>query len=283
VTTLTVSPTQITVSALTPVIGAEIGGIDLSAPLPSHVVAELRKLLAHHKVIFFRNQSISAEQQLAFGRSLGSILRFPSVRAEDPEHPGVQIVDNRKEPARRPDGGRYTGGWHIDASGLVCAPFASILRAVTIPPVGGDTVWANLAAAYEGLADELKRTLEGIYVTHDVTQHFRERGIEYPMLAHPIVRRHPETGEQVLYVNFLQYPQVVGWSAERSAELVQILKEEATRPEYQVRFRWSTGALAVWDNRAVHHYGVRDYGDSPRRMDRVLVTESRPALVEELW
>jgi taurine dioxygenase len=184
------------------------------------------------------------------------ILRFPSVRNEDPQHPAVQIVDNRKEPARRPDGGRYTGGWHIDASGLVVAPFASILRAVTIPPVGGDTVWANLAAAHEGLSDDLKRTLEGLYVTHDVTQHFHERGIEYPLLARRIVGAHPETGEQVLFVNFLQYPQVVGWSAERSAELVATLKE-ATRPEYQVRFRWSPGAIAVWDNRAVHHYGVR--------------------------
>ncbi|MGH3781131.1 MAG: TauD/TfdA dioxygenase family protein [Pseudonocardiaceae bacterium] len=277
-----VSDGTLTVTALTPVIGAEISGVDLSAPLPSPLVAELRQLLATYKVIFFRSQSINAEQQLAFGRSLGSILRFPSVRGEDPEHPGVQIVDNRKEPARRPDGGRYTGGWHIDASGLIVAPFASILRAIMIPPVGGDTVWANLAAAYEGLADDLKRTLEGLYVTHDVTQHFRERGIEYPLLARPIVGTHPETGEQVLFVNFLQYPQVVGWSAERSAELVRTLAQEATRPEYQVRFHWSPGAIAVWDNRAVHHYGVRDYGDFPRRMARVLVAESRLPLVEEL-
>ncbi len=276
------SGTTLTVTPSTPIIGAEVNGVDLREPLPAGLSAELRGLLARYKVLFFRDQSINAEQQLAFGRGLGSILRFPSVRGEDPRHPGVQIVDNRMEPARRSDGSRYTGGWHIDASGLVVAPFASILRAVTIPPVGGDTVWANLAAAYEGLSDGLKRTLEGLYVTHDVTQHFRERGIEYPLLARPIICTHPETAERVLLVNFLQYPQVVGWSSERSAELVQTLKEETTRPEYQVRFRWSPGAIAVWDNRAVHHYGVRDYGDFPRRMERVLVAESRLPLVEEL-
>lgn len=279
--TCTASTTQMTVTASTPIIGAEIGGVDLGVPLSPEQVAELRRLLACHKVLFFRDQSISAEQQLAFGRHLGSVLRFPSVRGEDPEHPGLQVVDNRREPARRPDGGRSTGGWHIDASGLVFAPFASILRAVTIPPVGGDTVWANLAAAYEGLSDELKQTLEGLYVTHDVTQHFREHGIDYPLLAYPVVTTHPETGEQVLFVNFLQYPQIVGWSTQRSTELLQTLREEATRPEYQVRFRWSPGAIAVWDNRAVHHYGVRDYGEFPRRMDRVLITESRRPVVEE--
>ncbi|MGB6225832.1 MAG: TauD/TfdA family dioxygenase, partial [Pseudonocardiaceae bacterium] len=270
------------VTPSTPVIGAEITGVDLRAPLSPHRAAEIRRLLAHHKVIFFRDQSITAEQHLAFGRSLGSILRFPGVSEEHPQHPGLQIVGSWRPPARRADGGRYTGGWHIDASGLIVAPFASILRAVTLPPVGGDTVWANLAAAYEGLPDDLKPALEGLYVTDDLTQHFRDRGVDYPLLARPIVGTHPETGEKVLRVNFTQYPQVVGWDTERSAELIQTLKQEATRPEYQVRFTWSPGAIAMWDNRAVHHYAVRDYGDFPRRMERVVVAESRLPLVEEL-
>ncbi len=272
----------LTVTPSTPVIGAEITGIDLRAPLSPHRAAEIRRLLAHYKVIFFRDQSITAEQHLAFGRSLGSILRFPGVNEEHPQHPGIQIVGSWRPPARRADGGRYTGGWHIDASGLIVAPIASILRAVTLPPVGGDTVWANLAAAYEGLPDDLKPALEGLYVTDDLTQHFRDRGVDYPLLARPIVGTHPETGEKVLRVNFTQYPQVVGWDTERSAELIQTLKQETTRPEYQVRFTWSPGAIAMWDNRAVHHYAVRDYGDFPRRMERVLVAESRLPLVEEL-
>jgi hypothetical protein len=129
--TLRTPPEQLSGDALsvtpsTPIIGAEITGIDLRAPVPPHRAAEIRRLLAHHKVIFFRDQSITAEQQLAFGRSLGSILRFPGVNAEHPQHPGVQIVGSWRPPARRPDGSRYTGGWHIDASGLIVAPFASI-------------------------------------------------------------------------------------------------------------------------------------------------------------
>ncbi|MGA8519867.1 MAG: TauD/TfdA family dioxygenase, partial [Pseudonocardiaceae bacterium] len=133
---LRTSPEQLADSALsvtpsTPVIGAEITGVDLRAPLSPHRAAEIRRLLAHHKVIFFRDQSITAEQHLAFGRSLGSILRFPGVSEEHPQHPGLQIVGSWRPPARRADGGRYTGGWHIDASGLIVAPFASILRAVT--------------------------------------------------------------------------------------------------------------------------------------------------------
>lgn len=278
----TTNSLELTVIPSTPVIGAETTGIDLRTKLPSQQGAELRQLLDRHKVLFFRGQSINADQQLALGRSLGSILRFPSVPGEDPAHPGVQTVDNSEVPARRPDGDRYTGGWHIDARGLVIAPFASILRAVRLPPVGGNTVWANLAAAYEDLSDYLKRTVAGLYITHDVTRPFRARSIEYPLLAHPIVRTHPETGQRVLYINFLQYLQIVGWSAERRAEMVQILKEETTRPEHQVRFRWPAGAIAIWGSRAGHHYGVRDYEDFPRRMERVLIAESHLPLAEEL-
>jgi alpha-ketoglutarate-dependent taurine dioxygenase len=276
------SDATLTVTPVTPITGAEISGVDLRVPLSAPLVAELRQLLCRHKVIFFRDQSIDAEQHLAFGRRFGSILRFPGVNQEHPDHPGLQVIGSWRPPARRPDGGRFTGGWHIDASGLVVAPIASVLRAVTIPPVGGDTVWANLAAAYEGLSDDLKATVEDLYATDDLRQHFRERGIAYPLLARPLVREHPETGEKVLSVNFTQSPQIVGWSAERGAELLQTLKQEATRPEYQVRFTWSPGAIAMWDNRAVHHYAVRDYGDFPRRMERVLIADSRSPLVEEL-
>lgn len=272
----------LTVTQVTPLIGAEIGGLDLRAELSLEQVAELRRLLARHKVLFFRDQSIDAAQHLAFGRCFGSLLRFPGVNEAHPEYPGLQVIGTWRPPARRPDGSRFTGGWHIDASGLVCAPIISILRAVTIPAVGGDTVWANLVAAYEGLSDEMKQTLEDLYVTDDLRQHFRERGIDYPLLARPVVRVHPETGEKALAVNFTQSPQIVDWTAQRSVELIQTLKQEATRPEYQVRFRWSPGAIAMWDNRAVHHYAVRDYGDFPRRMERVLIAESRPSLAEEL-
>jgi alpha-ketoglutarate-dependent taurine dioxygenase len=194
----------------------------------------------------------------------------------------VHMVVVRDSAARRADGGRPTGGWHIDASGLMVPPIASVLRAVRIPPVGGDTLWANLAAAYDGLSDELKETIAELYLTHDVTAHFRARGIDYPLMSRPLVRTHPVTGEKVLYVNFMRHPLVVGWSPDRSDALVQRIRDEVTRPEYQVRFRWSPGAIAVWDNRAAHHYAVRDYGDFPRYMERVLITDPQLPIIERL-
>lgn len=264
-----------------PLIGAEVTGVDLAGPVGPERAAELRRLLAEHKVLFFRDQEIDADAHLALGSSLGSVVTFPGVSAELPDHRGVQIIGSWR-PATRPDGGRATGGWHIDASGLVRAPILSILRAVHLPPIGGDTVWANLAAAYAGLPDALRETVDDLHVTHDVATHFRERGIEYPLIAHRLARRHPETGETVLFVNFSLRPQIVGWDAARSAELLGVLREEATRPEYQVRLRWAPGTVAIWDNRAVHHYAVRDYGEFPRRLERVLVTENQPPYVEEI-
>ena len=272
----------LSVRPVTPVIGAEIRGIDLAGPLTAEQVTRLRELLAEHKVLFFHDQALDPASHLALGHRFGKILSFPGVNAEHPDHPGVQIVGSWRPAARREDGGRFTGSWHIDASGLLAAPYASILRAVSIPPVGGDTVWANLAAAYDGLSDELKTRLDGLYVTHDVTEHFRQRGIVYPLLAHPLIRTHPETGEPVLHLTFAQHPQIVGWDPAASAALIGTLKEEATRPEYQVRFSWAPGAVAMWDNRAVHHYAVRDYGDYPRRMERVLVVDHATPFIEEL-
>lgn len=275
------SGTGLAVTPSTPVIGAEISGVDLREPLPSEVSGELRQLLARYKVLFFRDQEIDTRQQLAFARSFGSILHFRSVRDDHPEHPGVHVVTGNAT-QRRADGGRNTGFWHIDATSLVAAPFASVLRAVAIPPVGGDTIWANLAAAYEGLPDELKQAVDGVATTHHAPGPPRESTIEYPLISRPLVRTHPETNEKILFLNLMLRPWVVGWNQDESDELIRKLQDEVTRPEYQVRFRWSPGAVAMWDNRAVHHYGVNDYGDFPRRMERILITEPELPLPEQL-
>jgi alpha-ketoglutarate-dependent taurine dioxygenase len=275
------SATTLTVAPSTPIIGAEVSGVDLREPLTSELSAELRRLLCRYKVLFFRDQALDTAQQVAFCRNFGSILLCPSLHGEHPESKGVHVVAGNaaEQPA---GGGRKTGVWHIDASGLVAAPFASVLRAITIPPVGGDTVWANLAAAYEGLSDDLKRTVNGLIITHHATEVLGDRSLEYPFISHPLVRTHPETGEKVLYISFMVNPLVVGWNREESDKLVQRLKEETTRPEYQVRFRWSPGAIAMADNRAVHHYAVADYGDFPRLLERVLITEPELPLVEQI-
>jgi alpha-ketoglutarate-dependent taurine dioxygenase len=280
-TTESPSGSRVTVAPSTPIIGAEIAGVDLREPESSELSAGFRRLLAQHKVLFFRDQELNTAQHVSFARSFGSILTFSGAREDHPEYPGVQIVPG-KTSLPRSDGGRETGMWHIDASSIVVAPFATIVRAVVIPPVGGDTIWANLAAAYEGLSDELKQKIDGLYLTHGSTEHLRQRGADYPLLSRPIVRTHPETGEKVLHIDLLFHPLIIGWNPRESDQLVQKLTEEATRPEYRVRFRWSPGAIAVWDNRAVHHYAVYDYGDFPRRMERILVAEPTLPLVEQL-
>lgn len=271
----------LTVTPSTPVIGAEITGVDLRRPLSSGTVAELRELLARYKVLFFRDHELDTAQQVLFARNFGSILLFSGVQDDHPQYPGVKIVDGSTT-LPRSDGGRETGFWHIDSSDLIMAPFATILRAVTLPSVGGDTVWTNLAGAYEGLPDDLKKIIDGLYVTHGSVSYSREHRSDYPLLSHPLVRNHPETHEKVLFINFMFHPWVVGWSPEKSDELIQRLKEEVTRPEYQVRFRWSHGAIAMWDNRAVLHYAVNDYDNSPRRMERILVAEPLQNLIEQL-
>ncbi|MBO0819915.1 MAG: TauD/TfdA family dioxygenase [Nocardiopsaceae bacterium] len=275
------SETTWSAEPVTPLTGTEVTGVDLGRPLPGELVTGIRGLLAERKVLFFRGQHLDPAQALAFARQLGPVLRFKSVRAEHPDYPGVHVV----EPAgdeRRPDGGRVTGFWHIDATSLTTPPFASVLRAVTVPPAGGDTIWANLAAAYDGLAADLKDAIGGLAVTHHVPGQPGPSGTGGPLVSWPLVRVHPDTKEKVLYVNFMLQPRVAGWDRADSDALMRVLKEEATRPEYEVRFRWSPGAVAVWDNRATHHYGVADYGDFPRRMERILVADPAATASVEL-
>jgi alpha-ketoglutarate-dependent taurine dioxygenase len=253
----------LTVMLPTPVIGAEISGVDLREPLTAEVCVELRRLLLRHRVLFLRDQQIDTAGLVKFAQTFGPIMPYSGVASAHAEYPEVQIATRN-------------AGWHIDASGAVAAPYATVLRAVTIPPVGGDTIWANLVAAYEGLSGETKQTLNGLYLTHSSLRFYRERDTEDPLISYPAVRTHPETNEKVLHINLLAEPLIVGWDRKESDRLVRLLKDEATRPEYQVRFRWSQGAVAIWDNRAVHHYGVNDYGDSPRRMERILIANPTP-------
>jgi taurine dioxygenase len=268
----TPAPATLAVAPVTPLTGAEVTGADLSGPLPKEQVEEIRALLARHKVLFFREAEVGTERCLAFARQFGAVLRFRSVRAEHPDYPGVHLVPPAGE-KRRPDGGRATGFWHIDATSLVTPPFASILRAVTVPPVGGDTIWANFAAAYEGLPFDLKETAGSLIVTHHAPDRRDSAADDQPQVSWPLVRVHPETGEKYLHINFMLRPRIIGWDRDESEELVRTLKEETTRPEYEVRFRWTPGAVAMWDNRMTHHYGVADYGDFPRQMERILIAD----------
>ncbi|MGH3672288.1 MAG: TauD/TfdA dioxygenase family protein [Pseudonocardiaceae bacterium] len=248
-----VSSHDVTVTPLTPVIGAEISGVDLRERLTPELRDEFHRLLLRYRVLFWRDQQMSTEQQITFAEAFGPILVFSGVAPPDPAHPGVHEVHGS------------TVGWHIDASSALAPPVATVLRALDIPPRGGDTIWASGVAAYEGLPDQLKTQLEGRYATH------RAPEADHPIVSHPLVRTHPETGERHLYLNLAPWVEalILGVSAHESAALVERLRQEYLRPEYQVRFQWSPGAIAMWDNRVVQHTGTQDYSDFPRHMKRI--------------
>jgi alpha-ketoglutarate-dependent taurine dioxygenase len=255
-----ISSYGLTVTPLTPVIGAQISGVDLREPLTPGLRDEFHRLLLRYQVLFWRDQRLSTEQQVTFAEAFGPILVFSSVTDPDSVLPGVHQVQGS------------TVGWHIDASSMLEPPVATILRAIEVPPDGGDTIWASGIAAYHGLPEELKAQLEGRYVTHTGAQWVRGTDRpDHPLVAHPLVRTHPETGARHLYLNLAPWVAalVLGMSTQESAALVQRLSQEYLRPEYQVRFHWSPGAMAMWDNRVVQHTGTHDYGDFPRRMKRI--------------
>ncbi len=264
----------LTVKQLEPTIGAEISGIDLRHPLAIEQRDEIKALLLKHRVLFFRDQPINHEQQVAFARQFGKIYAHPSTRDVEkrfdqstPDSHRISAVEQRKTY-------KVTSGrWHTDTSWLVRPAWGAVLREVDIPPLGGDTVWANGNAVYESLSDELKEKIADLYVVHDFQSALKRVNLDYPIVAHRLVRTHPETGEKILWLNFSQNPSIIGWDRADSAALVAELERAYSRPEFHVRFKWSKHALAFWDNRAGLHYAVSNYGDYPRELERVLVED----------
>ena len=256
---------RLSVQQLNPTIGAEVGGVDLRQPLSPDLRDDLKGLLLKHKVLFFRDQEITRDQQIAFALNFGELYAHPTGGVET--HRVVQPIaaENFK---------KYTGGeshWHTDTSWRIDPSFGAVLRAVHVPEVGGDTIWADGAAIYRGLPEDLRAAIDELYVIHDYQDALVRSGVRYPLVAHPIVRTHPETGEDLVWVNFGLKPRIVGLDLAEGAALLERLYAEVKRPEYHARFRWRPNSVAFWDNRAGLHYAVRDYGDFPRVMERVLI------------
>jgi taurine dioxygenase len=279
---LAASSSVLQINPLSPTIGAEVSGIDLSAEISAAELAEIRRALLDWKVLFFRDQDITTEQHLAFARLFGELEVHPFA----PQKPGcpevLSITHNRESRGKE-------NAWHSDVTWRLIPSLGSVLRSLEIPAVGGDTLFCDMYAAYEGLTDEVKARIEGRTAIHDFA-HFRkglrkqgktEAEIEafnkaYPMAEHPVVRTHPETGRKALYVNapFTQY--IVGMERSESDALLAHLYAQAAIPEYQCRFRWTVNAIAFWDNRASQHYAVSDYWPAVRRMERVTIVGDRP-------
>ncbi len=268
------SNTELVVKQLEPTIGAEISGVDLRRPLSPPQRDHLKALLLKHRVLFFRNQPIDGEQQVALARQFGKIYEHPTTRQTDHRVKADSAQSHRISATITRQEYKVTRGtWHSDTSWLVRPTWGAILRAVDIPPLGGDTIWANGNAVYETLPDAVKEKIDDLYVVHDFQSALARVGLDYPIVAHRLVRIHPETGEKIVWVNFSQHPSIVGWDRAESAALLEQILAGYSRPEVQVRFKWTPNTVAFWDNRAGLHYAVVNYGDYPRELERVLIED----------
>lgn len=272
----------LTVSPLTSTIGAEISNIDLREALSDAVMDEVRRALLEWRVIFFRDQDITTEDHLRFARWFGDLEIHPFADKK-PGYPEVlTITHDEKSPGKE-------NIWHSDVTWRAQPSLGSILRAFQTPEYGGDTLFCDMAAAYNGLPDELQTKLEGLTARHDFNN-FRKglfaKGASaeeiakfdatYPNPNHPVVRTHPETGEKSLYVNRAFTKEINGLDAEESESLLEQLYAQARVPEYQCRFHWQPHSIAFWDNRACQHYAASDYWPQRRVVERVTICGDVP-------
>jgi taurine dioxygenase len=268
----------ITITKLTPIIGAEIGGVDLSKPLGNRALDEIHRALAENLVVFFRDQQITPDQHVAFGRRFGDLHIHPAAPHE-PGRPELMIIHADK------DSPRANGeGWHSDVSCDVEPPMGSILYIRECPPVGGDTLFASMYAAYEALSDRMQRYLDGLTAIHDGEDSYRgtyaNYGIQdkqtYPRAEHPVVRTHPVTGKRAIYVNRGFTKRLVGVPRDESEGMLRYLFDHVENSLFQCRFRWRPNSIAFWDNRCVQHRAMWDYWPATRSGNRVTVKGDRP-------
>ncbi|AUT01601.1 taurine dioxygenase [Nostoc sp. CENA543] len=268
-------------------IGAKILGIDLSANLSDDIIHEIRQALIQYKVIFFRNQNLDANGQVAFARRFGEITTAHPTVPSLTEHPEVLDLDYGKTAAR-------ANNWHTDVTFVDRPPLGSVLRALEIPPYGGDTIWANSVTAYQDLPEHLRRIADELWAVHSNAYDYAEAAVNlsdelkayrkvftstvYETL-HPVVRVHPESGERGLFIGgFVR--QIRGLSTTESDDIIRLLQSYVTRPENTVRWRWKVGDVAFWDNRATQHYAIADYGNQPRRVQRVTIVGDIPVGID---
>lgn len=276
---------------LTCALGAELLNVSLAeASRNDDLAGEIKALLLQHKVLFARDQVMTDAEHGALARRFGPLEDHP-LTASVPGEPG--IIHIYKDPQSPPE--RYENSWHTDATWRECPPMGAVLRCVECPPVGGDTMWANMELAYERLPDHVKETIADLRARHSMEALFMaakpidERlamKARFPDPEHPVVRTHPETGRKSLltgafithFTNFHNAARVrVGQDWHPGASnLLQYLVSQSFIPEYQMRWRWSANSVAIWDNRCTQHYAVMDYPPCHRKMHRATITGDRP-------
>ena len=282
---------EVRAEALTCAIGAQVFGLSLAEASRSDVKFEwVKALLLRHKVLFFRGQQVTRAEHVTLASRFGPLEDHP-VAGSDPDHPG--LVQIYKTPDKPND--RYENSWHTDATWREKPPMGCVLRCIECPSVGGDTMWANMALAYENLPAHIKAQIATLRARHSIEATFGaampiERRLalkaQFPDAEHPVVRTHPGTHEKVLFVNgftthFTNFhtPANVRVGQDYTqgmSSLLQYLISQASIPEYQVRWRWQAGDVAIWDNRCTQHYAVMDYPPCHRKMDRAGIQGDAP-------
>lgn len=274
----------ITVAPVAGSLGAEIGGVDLARDLDDEAVGEIRAAWLRHLVVFFRDQHLDSDQFIAFARRIGEPVEYPFVRGLE-GYP--EIIAVTKLPHETVN---FGGIWHSDTSYLTEPPMATMLLAREIPPAGGDTMFANMYAAYEALSPAMRELLEPLRAINssalaDVSKTREDRIRDAGDLeeatrvydaSHPVVRTHPETGRKALYVNVAHTARFDGMTEDESRPLLQFLFRHQVKPEFTCRFRWQVGSLALWDNRCAQHNPVNDYHGWKRVMNRITLRGDVP-------
>ena len=268
---------SIQVDKLTPHAGAEIRGVDLSQPLDERTFKEIHDALIDSGVIFFRDQHLTPQQQKAFGRLFGELHMHPAAPRELAEHPEILVIHADEK-------SKHVAGenWHSDVSCDLEPPMGSILYMHELPPVGGDTLFASMYAAYEALSEPMKRFLEPLTAMHEGEHVYRGRygvddtGKTFPKAEHPVVRTHPVSGRKALYVNGGFTTRIVQLKRPESDALLQFLYRHVETPEFHCRFRWQVNSIAFWDNRCMQHHAMWDYYPQRRHGHRVTVRGDKP-------
>jgi len=274
----------VAIEPLNPTIGAIIRGVELSSPLSSIAIADIRRALLRHQVVFFEDQRLTPVQQRAFAACFGELHIHPVYPQVDGV-PEVFVLDNH---AANPTD---NNNWHTDVTFIETPPLGAVLYAEQLPPLGGDTIWSSMTAAYDALSEPMRLMLGGLNAEHDFTKSFpphlsvsRNAGAEryerardeHPPVVHPVIRTHPETGRPGLFVNDGFTTRILGLNPQESRALLDFLFKHIAQPEFLIRWQWKPGCVALWDNRCTQHYAVNDYLPNRRIMRRATILGDRP-------
>ncbi|RMI33324.1 TauD/TfdA dioxygenase family protein [Nocardia stercoris] len=260
-------------------VGAEISGIDLTTDLPPATIAEIRQALHDYKVLFFRNQPLSAYQHVAFARRFGELEIHPALGSNTGQPELVRFEKTAQVAG-------FENSWHHDVTWREQPSLGAILHAIEVPDIGGDTLFADMYAAYDGLDDETKAQIEHLDAVHDFTRAFGAFATEeqqaqmraaHPSVTHPVVATHAATGRKHLYVNRIFTDRIAGLDADEGRDLIDRLCRAADAPEIQVRLKWEPDTVAFWDNRAVQHYAASDYWPQRRIVERASIVGPKPS------